>query len=1084
MMKQVEDISSEKTEHKKPVFGDFQVWFLDLLKTVDPSIVIAIARGAVRFLQLSIDHSQLGTFRYISHHAIPFLEDHELNGARVLLFDDSVIFGSTMHSVIEELEKRRAVPICAAYVVDRRNFYGEKRDNEKIHAKPSHYFRTPLTIKHKKWPYEIRQHHARLVNSILRTSLHYNLDFPTFEVDLENSCKLSAYDVAEVFKETELFHRYEDVSSQLSVECDIARYSGLLKKQMWNSLEAEGIRYRPYGKVRVIHSVKEGKILITPIMQLEMSDLARFNNIKFSDNRLQELWGNLYSPKEDLGRLSATSLFRLVTAFVGLAAGVPLCKTINSTFEKYAVVHGPKLLLDDIKIILGEKNATALEQTWNALSKIELSEYYNEKSNHKSKSVHRENTELQKKLKKLFLSNPRIVPETGEFLYESVGKLFIGMRLVTDSTECRVKNPKVDRLITGLTFQDIRRLISDSTGTSYDNDDISLCIDSFVDNGLAVPKIVNINGVYLRAFYCGEDLNNQPPPMFKAASHAAYTSFLRQKKAKYLTDFDFHKLCVALKSVMSWIPISPGLNTFGYTSTIADQELIQFLTKGNYAPFTKAREENRNVLIPNEEYVPLVDPTWETPEQKRDFFDGFNYTAMAFSKISNAAKLLLTTCRTHRHTFNAIAYEAHSWASYGERSFCSVLESLRNVAFCKLDEVNIDRNSMYWSIQYISEARKKYHIFHNDYDKNIRELEKSFCSQKPGGKRWWDYLCERNMSNRDKEREIEYRFEQLLPLLRQMSDLTVFLVGILDASGILTKDELEKEFAANSVSLEFKEFEWLRKKHYTQAARDYNTAIEKGQVPARSILKTKLSGLRHEISKTISTQSVIDQIATVTKCFKEIGFAVEQLCPKYEGDNLEFPFSPDRNRKRLRDGSVEVHRDNCYVLAMDIIEGTNSEQTNKMKETISEVLRSFRTKGLIFEETGDDKSVAISMDPLVLYDVAKTIRIRGEDLKVKDEPFGGTRKGMYYGPVVTVERPNGTVLLHDRTRTNVIPAVTSMFNAIDKRFAKSECNAWLAISKKAMEKCAGVFGLCIDDYEMVPVKEKHFPGHCYFMDLK
>lgn len=1083
-MKQVDDISLEKTQHKKPVFGDFQVWFLDLLKTVDPSIIIAIARGAVRFLQLSIDHSQLGTFRYISHHAIPFLEDNELNGARVLLFDDSVIFGSTMHSVIKELEKRRAVPICAAYVVDRRNFYGEKRDNEKIHAKPSHYFRTPLTIKHKKWPYEIRQHHARLVNSILRTSLHYNLDFPTFEVDLENSCKLSAYDVAEVFKETELFHRYEDVSSQLSIECDIARYSGLLKKQMWNSLEVEGIRYRPYGKVRVIHSVKEGKIFITPIMQLEMSDLARFNNIKFSDNRLQELWGNLYSPKEDLGRSSATSLFRLVTAFVGLAAGVPLCKTIKSTFEKYAVVHGPKLLLDDIKIILGEKNSTALEQTWNALSKIELSEYYNEKSNHKSKSVHRENTELQKKLKKLFLSNPRVVPETGEFLYESVGKLFIGMRLVTDSPECRVKNPKVDRLITGLTFQDIRRLLSDSTGTSYDNDDISLCIDSFVDNGLAVPKIVNTNGVYLRVFYCGEDLNNQPPPTFKAASHAAYTSFLKEKKAKPLTDFDFQKLCIAQKNVMRWIPIKPGLNTFGYTSTVADQELVKWFTSGKNAPFIRRREGNRNILIPNESYISLVEPTWETPEQKRDFFDGFYYTAMAFCKISESAKLLLTTCRTHRHTFNAVAFEVHSWALYDYNSFGSVLASIRKPEFFEQDSDILDGNSLYWSIRYISEARKKHQIFHREYRRYLRELERGFCSQGSGGQRWWSYLCEQDLFEQEKESEIEYHFKQLMPLIRQMSELTVFLTGLLDVSGDFSQAELEKVFEANSVSVEFKEFEWLRKKHYTQAARDYNTAIEKGQVPARSILKTKLPELRHEISKTIYRQSVIDQIATVTKCFKEIGFAVQQFCPKYEGDNLEFPFSPDRNRKPLQDGSVEVHRGYCYILAMDIIKGTNSEQTNKMKETISEVLRSFRTKGLIFEETGDDKSVAISMDPLVLYDVAKTIRIRGENLKVKDEPFGGTRKGMYYGPVVTVERPNRTILLHDRTRTNVIPAVTSMLNAIDKRFAKSECNAWLAISKDAMEKCASVFGLCIDDYEMVPVKEKHFPGHCYFIDLK
>jgi hypothetical protein len=695
---------------------------------------------------------------------------------------------------------------------------------------------------------------------------------------------------------------------------------------------------------------------------------------------------------------------------------------------------------------------------------------------------HRENAELQKQLKKSFKTNPRLAPEAGESLYESVGKLFLALRLATDSRDCRKKNPKVDRLRTGLTYQDLRCILSDSTDASYDNDDISLCIDSFVDNGLAVPKIINLGGAYLRVFYCGEYEDNQPPPMFKAACHEAYMSFLSEKKNRAFTDFDFQKLCVALKSIMPWIPISPGLNTFGYTSTIADEELIKFFTRGNNAPFIKSREENRNVLIPNTQYVPLVDPTWETPEQKRFFFDGFNYTAMAFSKISSSSKLLLTTCRTHRHTFNAIAFEAHSWARYGDGSFCSVLESLKTVGVCELDSVNIDKNSLYWSIQYISEARKKYDIFHNNYDKNLRELEKSFCSQKAGGKRWWDYLRERRLFNREKEGEIEYSFEQLLPLLRQMSELTAFLVGILDASRILTRVELEKEFAANNVSLGFREFEWLRKNHYIEAARAYNTAIEKGQVSARSILRTKLPELRSEISETISRKSITAQIATVTKCCDEIRFAVQQLCPRYEGD--EFPFSPERNRKLLPDGSIEVHRDNCYVLAGDIIKGTDSEQTNKMKETISRVLRSYSTKGMIFQETGDDTFVAISMDPILLYDAAKSIRGRGEALKVKDEPFGGTRKGMYYGPVVTVEKPNGTVLLHDRTRTNVIPAATSMLNAIDKRYEASECNARLVISKEAMEKCAGLLGLCIDDHEMVPVREKHFPGHCYFIELK
>ena len=116
----------------------------------------------------------------------------------------------------------------------------------------------------------------------------------------------------------------------------------------------------------------------------------------------------------------------------------------------------------------------------------------------------RENVQLQNKMKSLFLEYPQLTPEGGEMIFESVGKLLLGLRTVTDSDSCRMSNPEVERLETGLTFEDFNHLISDSRGIDFSEDDLSLCIDLCVDHGLAVPKIVRGEQEYMRVFYCGE----------------------------------------------------------------------------------------------------------------------------------------------------------------------------------------------------------------------------------------------------------------------------------------------------------------------------------------------------------------------------------------------------------------------------------------------------------------------------------------------------------------------------------------------------------------------------------------------------
>jgi len=1077
--------SKRKADSKKP-FHDFEVWFKDLIINIEPAMIVSIARGAVRFLQLNLSPEHLSDIKHISHHAIPFIKDEEFKGAKVLIFDDSVIFGSTMNSVKRQLEEFGSIPICCTYAVDGNSFYGDSDKEKAIIKNPSPHNKIALNVKHRLMSNEIRQHHALLVHSILRTPLHYNLDFPTFEIVLDEPHESDIYQIYKILNQTGLFRRVEDVSSPISIECDIPRYSGLLHEQNRLFLQAEGISYRPYGKIRVTHSVGEGKILITPILQVEMNENFGFTDIKFYNTFLQGMWSSLKPPREDLGRSSAQALFRLLTAFVGLIAGKTICETFITILEKQYKIKSKKLLTEDMGLVLGTENTDILNNLWESVKEHNLNKGESQIESLKSDFTIRENIELQNKMKSLFLTTPRIAPEEGELIYESVGKLLLGLRAITDSDSSRMSNPEVERLETGLTFEDIKHLISYSRDSSLSDDDLSFCVDLCVDHGLAVPKIVREDHEYMRAFYCGEDEDKQPPQMFKTVLNKAYTTFLKKRNIKHLTPFDFQKLCVALKDVIPYLPISTGPYKFGYTSTVGQEQLIKWLTVGMNPPLEVKRVNGRNILIPNEKYCYLVRPTWENYQQQREFYDAFDYYATTFCKVSSRAKLLLTTCRTHRHTFNSVAFEAHSWAGDCRNSFESVLVSLKIIVdeFDSSKEIDFDYNSLYWSIQYLSEAQKKYQLFCTQYTKYKKELRKKFCSQGQAGERWWNYISEMGLFDETKEAEIEFRFRQLLPLLKQMTELTAFVTSLLVESKIISYDKLKEEFESNGISVDNKENSWLQNRHFREAAENFNAAIDNGTVVSRSIIKTKLPEI-----KTIEKNKILKHLASgsfdlIAGCFQEIKIAVEQFCPKYKVNDLDFPFSPKRDRKILEDGSMEIDRGYSYVLAMDIIKGTHSEQTNEMKKRISEVLHSFRQKGLIFEDTGNDCFVATSIDPLVLYDAAKAIRVRGEDLKTPGEEFGGTRKGIYYGPIVILKKTNGETLLHDRIRLNVIPAACSMLGGVDKYFEMKDRNSKLILSKEAMEKCAGVLGVDIKKYKMFPVSGKHFPGHGYFLDLE
>jgi hypothetical protein len=150
-------------------FVGFDLWFEALVERTCPDIVIAVARGAARLLQLhGIVNGNLG-IPVFSHHALPFLGQSELYGRRVLLFDDSVIYGSTMADVGDYLTGRGCLVIYAAYVADRQTFFGEGT------FPPSPFLSLKPQIQRQLAPDDVPRHHAGLVQEIFDSGLDLNL---------------------------------------------------------------------------------------------------------------------------------------------------------------------------------------------------------------------------------------------------------------------------------------------------------------------------------------------------------------------------------------------------------------------------------------------------------------------------------------------------------------------------------------------------------------------------------------------------------------------------------------------------------------------------------------------------------------------------------------------------------------------------------------------------------------------------------------------------------------------------------------------------------------------------------------------
>lgn len=435
------------------------LWFKEVIEETKPDLVVAIARGAVRLLQLSNSLRHITSQTFISNSALPYLPDSALKEKRVLVVDDSVIFGSTMARIREYLFSRGASVFCASFCVDRMTFFGEDHENSGK-VRPSIYSDIPLLSKFKFWPNQVRRHHDLLVRSLLSSPEHYNLDFPTYIFRTTPFSEEEVSYVCRSITSTKGIEGIEDVSTAVSSSAGVHRFSSHISLNLAQLLANREILLKPYGKVRLTVVPSRGEIRMTPIVQLAFPDAGELN-IAFTYDVLNNTWGKFALPKRD-DRYYTQAVFQLLTSVMSIVCGEALVQQLGDNIRKELGEFTLTLDHTDIAFAVGMENARLL----NGLHGMIPDEL-------KSQVVGIEaiidaecpiDQELEQKTVEMWSRHQWLKPRLGETYHEMLGKIFICLRNLTDNRKLRLANPDASRLDVGYSHESLFNLLTKYCG--------------------------------------------------------------------------------------------------------------------------------------------------------------------------------------------------------------------------------------------------------------------------------------------------------------------------------------------------------------------------------------------------------------------------------------------------------------------------------------------------------------------------------------------------------------------------------------------------------------------------------------------
>jgi hypothetical protein len=1017
---QVPSMALSRTEHLLTFPGvtmpEFEAWFASKCDNAD--CVVALARAAPRLLQY---YGLLERIKIpvVCERAIPFLSPDYFRNKSVLLFDDTIAFGSTMAATRLRLMKGGAHVSCLAIAVDKDVFLGEDPDGSSV--TPSRYLEelSPDYLL-KGTTHQLDILHGIELRAFRTMGKPYMFDFPIFEVSLrsyvrEDTPRYIAWKVGETRDNPFLWSFAGGPNNKLShFSIPIARS---FLEQLFPDFSSF-IDWQPFSKLRVFIDYANLTLRFIPLIQIDSKPKAiesALNEGKVKDPILQSMIATI-SKHVGLNELREMSFHRAVVFTLAHNLGAIAWKSLLSQRIGSVVIDKePRLCISDAAFLMGGELAHAMgkhiaetvarcpQVEWQFSPEVDDGSLISYLGAPPSDGF--SNPSLWEKVAAKLVLSRDARPSNRRSAFENISYIIPILNEVVDQDQRETGD--ISRLLRGLSYHDLFKLLN-SYGAHATRAELSTALDEHIDGGILVPQLTvdYEKGLVKRVYRSGEGYKSDTTTVLKTIVR----SLLSERDALPFPKLGIkgmEKSFVILKQLFPAMPYRIGPQTYGLEPFVENNVLRVWC-------------EQHNVLtVADDGTVSLVDSKLESPEwpfdhsfqlQVRNAFeylselDGLPAAQKGFAPGLKML-LLLSTCNTHQATFNACAWEVHSWIRNERHSFdrfLSLLESLdwtklsqeaqrvstQMTFFATADEQNRRRrfdalskpiakirlpNLLQLCRGYLSEYQIKHALFYDDFDATVASLEAHFSSDHHKRRFWEETFVKTSFFSGAKDPRFAYLFAVMDPIEKAAWRLMDVIESILVANEWWIADQKSDGGLDPATRVE-------------RAVKAYDDAI----LQFRS-LRTG-SSRAHLFERPASITDIPAWVSECRKTFVGLRDLFDLNIPI--GDEFSvIPFSRTyRNSRNVKEDVLTAR----YIGMFDMIDSKLAP-----KEAKIEIASALDELGCLHEVTGDDAYVFVCNTYGEALETIDTVRTRTiQFYSPQGKGYGGIRVSLIKGDCI------------------------------------------------------------------------------------
>ena len=561
--------------------GKFTSTFQSWCATAD--CVVGLARAAPRLLEVQglLETDRCPVF---CERAIDYLPRSYFDGKVVVLFDDTINYGSTMALARRRLEALGATVRCFATAVDSEVFLGRTLGGNK----PSRFMR-PLCAE---WLSEFSHHqigafHNAEVSQFRRLGKPYTVDYPVFSVPLDGcASRYSPGRIAELIGET-ADRPFLWPSSTRQIGRTLHSISIPVPLSVLDHLVPNAkdlVTWRPYSKLRLYVDLDKQVLRVASMAQFDThQDIVA---LAVADPCAEAVWCLLKEAvaedpsRQEKQRLLAYHRALVFSVSLGMARSAwhSILRPALTSLLKPVV---PTLSHVEPTLVFGDSLTAKICGAFSEYISVPpndflaVSESWQGTDDQEGAPQKPSDMVLWERITRELDSpstSEECRPRSDRDALENVGALLPVLRKTLDNDQ-RGTSGEMSRLETGLTFGDLL-LLMQRADCECSVLDLSFAIDVLVDEGMLVPQLLFQSEAksIVRTYRSGENDRAERTRQLRAVVLRLLTPWSESGRHP-LSEKGFSKVFVILLRLFPDLPYLASLRTYGLESFVDETEL-------------------------------------------------------------------------------------------------------------------------------------------------------------------------------------------------------------------------------------------------------------------------------------------------------------------------------------------------------------------------------------------------------------------------------------------------------------------------------------------------------------------------------